>query len=93
MQDKSEVGQDLHEYIKKFAEGENMGRFQCTLCGKISRFKQRAVMHVESVHFPGSYEYECDQCSEKFGDRVELERHIVNDHKRSQSECVLRRIT
>ena len=80
MQDKSEVGQDLHEYIKKFAEGENMGRFQCTLCGKISRFKWRAVMHVESIHFPGSYEYECDYCGEKFDTRKKWSHHQTKVH-------------
>ena len=86
MQDKSEVGQDLHEYIKKFAEGENMGRFQCTLCGKISRFKQRAVMHVESIHFPGSYEYQCDQCEEKFDTRYKWLNHRNHVHSSKKSK-------
>ena len=80
MQDNSEIGQDLHEYIKKLAEGENMGKFQCTLCGKISRFKSRAVMHVESIHFPGSYEYECDYCGEKFDTRKKWSHHQTKVH-------------
>ena len=61
-----DVGVDLNEHSKKIAEGENKGKFQCSLCGKISRDKTNAFAHVENIHFPGSFEHDCDQCDKKF---------------------------
>ena len=60
------IEQDLHGYSSKITEGENIGKFQCNLCGKISKYRKDSFQHVEAIHFPGSYEYQCDQCDEKF---------------------------
>ena len=75
---------NLHAYSKKLAEGENKGKFQCSLCGKISNQRQDAFGHVENIHFPGSYEYECDQCGEKFDTKhkVYLHRSRVHNGKK-----------
>ena len=77
------VEQDLHEYSSKITEGENIGNFQCTLCGKISRFRKDSFEHVESIHFPGSYEYQCDQCDEKFDAKSKWRRHRTTVHSKS----------
>ena len=68
-------GNDLDGYSSKLTEGENMGKFQCKLCGKISKTKVEAFRHVENIHFPGYYEYECDQCGEKFETRNKWSKH------------------
>ena len=60
------VDNDLGRYSSKLNEGENTGKFQCNLCGKISKLRSASIMHIESIHFPGSNEYKCDQCGEKF---------------------------
>ena len=75
---------DLHAYSCRFSEGENKGKFQCSLCGKISNRKERAFCHVENIHFPGSYEYECDQCGEKFDTKNKVYQHrsLVHNSKK-----------
>ena len=79
---------DLHEYSSKLTEGENIGKFQCNVCGKISNWQIQAWMHVESVHFPGSYEYECDhnQCGEKFDTKSKWDKHRSRVHSSMKSK-------
>ena len=66
---------NLHGYSKKLTEGVNKGKFQCSLCGKISGKKDDAFKHVESIHFPGSLEYQCEQCGKKFDTKEKLHTH------------------
>ena len=75
---------DLHAHSKKLTEGENNGKFQCSLCGKITNQKKYAFSHVENIHFPGSYEYECDQCGEKFDTKNKVYQHrsLVHNSKK-----------
>ena len=71
---------DLHAYSKKLTEGENQGKFQCSLCGKISKRKGHAFLHVENIHFPGTYEHECDLCGEKFATKTKQKYHLHHVH-------------
>merc|ERR1712179_717030 len=48
----------LLQYITQHLEGGSAS-FQCTLCGKINGQKNNIMNHVESIHFPGSFTYEC----------------------------------
>ena len=72
--------QDLHGYSSKIAEGENIGKFQCNLCGKISSKRSGSFRHVDAIHFPGSYEYQCDQCDRKFDTNVKWRKHRSRVH-------------
>ena len=76
----AEVEQDLRGYSSKLTEGENMGKFQCSLCGKISKDKTHSLNHMENIHFPGSLEYECDQCGEKFDTKNKWAQHRSRKH-------------
>ena len=80
------VGQDLHGYYSKVTEGENIGKFQCNLCGKICNNKFSSFRHVEALHFPGSYEYECDQCCNKFDTKSKYEQHRSKMHSTKKSK-------
>ena len=84
MQDTWEYGigneQDLHGYSRKITEGENIGKFQCKLCGKISTTRKDSFEHVENIHFPGSYEYQCDQCDRKFDTKGKWRKHRTRVH-------------
>ena len=75
---------DLHVYSKKLTEGENQGKFQCSLCGKISKRKGHAFLHVENIHFPGIFEHECDLCGEKFDTKNKLINHLARVHYRKK---------
>ena len=81
-----EVEQDLHGYSSKITEGENIGKIQCNLCGKISRFRNDSFQHVENIHFPGSYEHQCDQCDEKFDTKNKWRIHRSRVHSSKKSK-------
>ena len=76
------VEPDLDGYSSRISEGENKGMFKCHLCGKISRWRQVAAMHVENIHFPGSFEYQCDQCDQKFSTKNKWAQHRTLVHSK-----------
>ena len=84
-----EVEQDLHGYSSKITEGENIGKIQCNLCGKISPKRKDSFQHVESIHFPGSYEYQCDHCDEKFDTKNKWFTHRTRVHFSRKSKEML----
>ena len=77
---------DLHRYSSRITEGENIGKFQCNLCGKISDHRGHSFRHVESIHFPGSFEYEFDQCDEKFDTKNKWAQHRSRVHSSKNAE-------
>ena len=81
-----EVEQDLHRFSSKITEGENIGKFQCNLCGKISSKRRDSVRHVENIHFPGSYQYQCDHCDEKFDTNDKWRKHRSRVHSNKMSK-------
>ena len=80
------VEQDLHGYSSKITEGEGIGKFRCNLCGKISRDRKESFEHVEGVHFPGTYEYQCDQCDRKFDTNNKWRHHRSSVHSSKKSK-------
>ena len=85
-ENRGEPEQDLHGYSSKITEGENIGKFQCNLCGKMSNQSSDSFKHVENIHFPGSYQYECDQCGKKFDTRNELHKHRSYVHSSKKAK-------
>ena len=75
-----QVEEGLDGYSSKLTEGENIGKFQCMLCGKISNRRANSLIHVEAIHFPGRYEYECVQCDEKFDAKSKWAHHRSKVH-------------
>jgi len=90
MQNRGEYGEgvelDLHGHSSRLTEGENKGKYQCNLCGQITDKKSHAWRHVESVHFPGIYEHECDQCVEKFDTKNKWFIHRSHVHAKKKSK-------
>ena len=78
-----EVEQNLHGYSSKITEGD-IRKYRCNLCGKISRDKTTSFRHVEDIHFPGSFEYQCDQCDQKFDTKTKWYGHKVHCNKVSK---------
>ena len=67
-------GFDLNNYIEKISDGANIGKFQCNICGYVASV-YNVKRHVESKHFPGVFEYSCDQCEENFNTKSKLQNH------------------
>ena len=66
----------LHEYIRKC---EN--KFMCFLCEFSSTNRVHVLNHVESVHFPGSYKYQCDYCPKVLNTKNAKNVHMSRFHK------------
>jgi len=70
----------LYEYIVKHpAAGPRANK--CTLCDKISNNRSNLRNHVENIHFPGTFVYNCKHCHETFSTRNFLNMHIGKHHK------------
>eukprot|EP00092_Neocalanus_flemingeri_P105259 GFUD01134876.1.p1 GENE.GFUD01134876.1~~GFUD01134876.1.p1 ORF type:complete len:105 (+),score=13.50 GFUD01134876.1:100-414(+) len=65
-------------YVEKSEESSG---WKCTVCGKESAQKQNLVKHVESVHFPGLFSYECKFCEKTFKAKNSLYFHVSSTHK------------
>ena len=55
--------------------------FVCTLCGKTNSQKSNLLKHVESVHFPTLFEYNCKYCGKSFGAKKNLDVHNFKYHR------------
>ena len=71
----------LQQYIAKVEEGSSKGKYQCTICGKMNGQKIHTMNHIESIHFPGTFEYKCKYCAMIFNTRNMMYMHINKIHK------------
>ena len=78
-QEKGE-GFDLNNYIEKISEGASFGQFKCNICGYVSSQKANLRRHIESKHFPGLFEYSCDQCEKNFNTMTKYRNHQRRHH-------------
>ena len=66
---------DLHAYVL-----EDDG-FRCQLCGRAGSNRRDVRNHVESVHFPHVFSYECAVCGVKLSSRKSLDTHKYRHHR------------
>ena len=71
----------LQQFIEKITEGNDKGKYKCTMCGKINGQKIHTQNHIESIHFPGTFEYNCKHCDLSFSGRNKLYIHVNQMHK------------
>ena len=69
-------------YIEKHENSED-GKplHRCTLCGKTGKDRSNLRRHVESVHFPASFHYNCQYCEKVFNAKNTLNVHISRHHR------------
>jgi len=72
---------DFLEYVAKVTDGPDVGKFVCTLCGKVNAQKIHTQNHIESIHFPGTNTYPCKHCDMVFNGRNKLYIHVNQMHK------------
>jgi len=79
---KQEKGEkfDFKNHIERISEGVNIGQFKCNLCGYVSSQKSNLPRHMESKHFPGLFEYSCDQCEMNFNTMTKFRNHRRRRH-------------
>jgi len=67
-------------YIEKDpASGPRSHR--CTICGKTGNDRSNLRRHVESVHFPESFQYDCKFCGKVYNAKNSLYVHISTYHR------------
>ena len=79
----------LYDYIEKAPECGLRGH-RCTICGKTGNDRGNLRKHIENVHFPGIFSYQCRHCppdSAVFPTRTKLYNHISTMHKNSRATC------
>ena len=62
-----EAREVLAEYLKQNEDNQ----YECTICGAKNRQRPNVLNHVESVHFPGHFSYNCDQCEKTYSNKIE----------------------
>jgi len=65
----------LYQYIVANPEmGPNM--HSCSICGKAGTSRSNLRMHIENIHFAGSFSHQCKFCEMTFSTRNLLYKHI-----------------
>jgi hypothetical protein len=82
----TENPRDLHVYVLELANtsiggGEESLRFVCQICGRSGQNRRDVRNHVESVHFPNVFQYECAVCGVKLSSRKSLDNHKYRHHR------------
>ena len=63
-------------YVVKEENLEGQMKLKCKICEKMmSGSYSDAVNHVENVHFPGSFVYDCPVCGDSFRSKQSLNNH------------------
>ena len=70
---------DLLSYCTKTSD---TNKWACAVCGQFSHSRRYLVRnHVESKHFPASFEYHCEICHKICNTKKGLEVHIFERHR------------
>ena len=72
---------DLMNHIDLVRQPDDYPQFVCNLCGKANSQKSNMLNHVESVHFPSLFLYECPYCGKAHNTKNALSVHISVKHK------------
>ena len=69
--------EDFDQYIRKSG-----ARFMCAICDQYSGHQRRDTRnHIESVHYPNSFTYQCQFCEVVLNTNKALTRHKERYHK------------
>ena len=73
--------EDLDKFILKELRDTGHHYF----CGICYQFANKSITnvksHLESKHFPNTFQYDCTYCDKHFGTRGALHKHVSRMHK------------
>ena len=73
-----ETPSDLLFYVGKDTLS---GKHLCTICNKYQNINKSKVRdHIESIHFPKTFSYQCDLCDKTSSSKRGLEVHRSREH-------------
>ena len=53
----------------------------CTICHRVQSTRRDVRNHVESIHFPDLFVYECRVCAKKLKTKKSLDWHMSSAHR------------
>jgi len=68
------------QYMEKSILQDGRTCYKCTLCEKQNSQKINVRNHIESVHFPGHFNYNCHHCKKTFKTKNALCTHVSRVH-------------
>jgi len=69
------------QYMEKSILQDGRTCYKCTLCEKQNSQKINVRNHIESVHFPGHFNYNCHHCKKTFKTKNALCLHVSRVHR------------
>ena len=70
------------EDLDNFMQSTLDSHYYCKLCHKFKHKGRRQVrVHIEAVHFRGTFVHNCQYCQEPFDCKKTLENHIYTTHR------------
>ena len=78
---------EFDQYMEKSLLQDGRPCFKCTLCGKQNSLKTNVRNHIESVHFPGHFSYNCNHCKKTFKAKNALCVHVSLMHRNEKMWC------
>jgi hypothetical protein len=69
---------ELHQFVGR---EESSGLHHCTICTKTAATRRDVRNHVESIHFPDSFVYDCEYCDKKMKTKKQRDWHMGKEHK------------
>jgi len=73
--------EDLYRFLSKL----DTGGFSCTLCMKYSACRRDGKNHLEAIHFPDRFSYNCPFCGKEHNSKNTLNVHISRHHKEERN--------
>jgi len=74
-------GVEAREVLAEYLKQNEDNQYECTICGAKNRQRPNVLNHVESVHFPGSFLYDCHLCGKQFSSKNSRNVHVSRNHK------------
>ena len=71
------VSDQLHQFVDR----HHQGLFYCTLCEKTAATRRDVRNHVESIHYPNAFAYNCQFCGKTLKTKKARDWHMSKNHK------------
>ena len=69
------------DQLHQFVDRQDQGLFFCTICHKTAATRRDVRNHVESIHYPDAFVYDCQFCGKTMRTKKARDWHMSKNHK------------